>query len=740
MRRRKKIVIATAVVLGITVYIYVMLACLLYEQESEEVTASQSQEAKAPKSEQVATPQKQVVTPPQKQGLPETKVVLNRPLRAEKVPGISKFPNIRRLVASGWKASWSPDGTHLAFGKPRGKGLQILDLESGKTTDLNPSGKDPAWSPDGRFIAYVEEPRFNAYLAEEVWLIRPTGELPRKLVDGGFPSWSADGKTVFVHSRRQNKILALEVDESNLEPRVFFGRPQSWYPAVSPDGKRIAFGSRGALVVVDRETVETVLRWPTPGCRGLLPSWSPDGNRIAFGGFENETLGLWVLDMRTKKAIQVVKGRYTMPAWSKDGAKLAFDLRSGNTSEVWMVETEALATLEPSRYITAEPAEPNGPTSLEKLDLSDTQTTDADLARRLEGLTSLQELDLRDTRVSDAGLVYLKDLTSLRSLNLSRSPVTGRSHPLLGQPLTDLKFTSLKGEQIDISKYKGKVVLVDFWATWCGPCVQELPYVKKVYSDYHDKGFEIIGISLDRSRTALEKFIESNNIPWPQYFDGKGWKNEISTHFDIRSIPATFLLDRDGIIQHVNLRGSALKRAVVDVLQGPSLLNNQITDTGLAHLKGLASLEVLRLENTQVTDEGLAHLKGLSSLKILYIGGTQVIDVGLFHLKNLSKLERFCVHNTQVTDAGLSYLQDLRRLKYLCVHDTQVGDAGLEYLKGLTALETLYLHNTRVTDEGLAFLKGLSSLRRLTLTGTRVTRKGIGVLKQALPSCKISGP
>lgn len=402
--------------------------------------------------------------------------------------------------------------------------------------------------------------------------------------------------------------------------------------------------------------------------------------------------------------------------------------------EVGAVPAEAVAVTD------AKPAEPNGLTSLDKLDLSGTQMTDADLARRLEGLTSLRELNLRDTQISDAGLAHLKGLTSLRSLNLSRTQVTAKTHPLLGQPLGDLKFTSLKGQQIDISRYKGKVVLVDFWATWCGPCISELPHVKKAYSKYHDEGFEIIGISLDKNRAALEKFIEKNDIPWPQYFDGKGWKNEISTRFDIHSIPSTFLLDGEGTIRYANLRGSALERAVADVLRGPALPSAKITSAGLAHLQGLTSLETLRLENTQVSDEGLAYLEGLTSLRTLYLGDTQVTNAGLVHLSNLTTLESLCVHKTQVSDGGMAHLKDLTGLKYLCLHDTQVTDAGLEYLGGLTALETLYLYNTQVGDAGLTHLKGLSSLQKLNLRGTRVSKAGITELKQALPNCSISEP
>jgi peroxiredoxin len=358
------------------------------------------------------------------------------------------------------------------------------------------------------------------------------------------------------------------------------------------------------------------------------------------------------------------------------------------------------------------------------------------------GPTDLQELHMEEIQISDAGLAHLKGLTSLKLLNLTGKPVrtTAKSHPLLGKPLGELKFTSTKGEQIDISQYKDKVVLVDFWATWCGPCINELPNVLDTYSKYHDDGFEIIGISLDSSRERLEKFIEENNMPWPQYFDGKRWENEISTGFGIRSIPSTFLLDGQGIVRHVNLRGSALEQAVADILGGPSQPTAQITDAGLVHLKGLTLLETLRLENRQIGDAGLAHLGGLTSLKTLYIGGTQVTDAGLAHIKNMTELESLCVHKTVITDAGLEHLKDLTGLVYLCVHHTNVSNTGLEYLQGLSSLKTLYLQNTQVNDGGLVHLKGMTALEKLNLRGTSVSYAGLADLKKALPNCIISGP
>ncbi len=124
---------------------------------------------------------------------------------------------------------------------------------------------------------------------------------------------------------------------------------------------------------------------------------------------------------------------------------------------------------------------------------------------------------------------------------------------------------NLSGDKIAIRNYRGKVILLDFWATWCKPCLDEMPNVKELYEEYHDDGFEIIGVSLDRSKENLVSYVDENGIGWPQIYDGQGGR--IATSYAVSAIPSTFLLDREGRIVDRNLRGKALEEAVERLLK-----------------------------------------------------------------------------------------------------------------------------------------------------------------------------
>ena len=130
----------------------------------------------------------------------------------------------------------------------------------------------------------------------------------------------------------------------------------------------------------------------------------------------------------------------------------------------------------------------------------------------------------------------------------------------IGKPF-ELEFTeAISGSTISMNSLKGKVVVLDFWATWCGPCVAEMPEMKKLYEKFHGQGVEFIGISLDQSKDqggldALKKFVKDKEIPWPQYYQGKGWQSEFSGSWGINSIPSMFVVDQDGKLVSVEARG-----------------------------------------------------------------------------------------------------------------------------------------------------------------------------------------
>jgi len=129
----------------------------------------------------------------------------------------------------------------------------------------------------------------------------------------------------------------------------------------------------------------------------------------------------------------------------------------------------------------------------------------------------------------------------------------------------ELSGITLEGKELSLSDYRGKVVMLDFWATWCGPCIAEMPNVKKVYDKYHDKGFDIVAVSLDRSIAPLKEYISENNLTWANIYDADQ-DSSLADQFSITSIPSIFILDQSGKIVAVNVRGDELENVVADLL------------------------------------------------------------------------------------------------------------------------------------------------------------------------------
>jgi thiol-disulfide isomerase/thioredoxin len=127
---------------------------------------------------------------------------------------------------------------------------------------------------------------------------------------------------------------------------------------------------------------------------------------------------------------------------------------------------------------------------------------------------------------------------------------------LVGKPLV-LEGRTPGGDAVSTARWKGKVVLVDFWATWCGPCVAELPRVKEAYAKYHDGGLEVLGVSCDFEAAALGEFLRKNpDMPWPQLFEpGEGGApHPLAERYGVRQIPTLFLIDRRGVLRSVTAR------------------------------------------------------------------------------------------------------------------------------------------------------------------------------------------
>jgi thiol-disulfide isomerase/thioredoxin len=149
--------------------------------------------------------------------------------------------------------------------------------------------------------------------------------------------------------------------------------------------------------------------------------------------------------------------------------------------------------------------------------------------------------DTKSGKGADQMLESIKKQEEGKKIQRSLSP---------GSKFPDFDEKDVAGKPLSIANYKGKVVLIDFWATWCGPCVHELPNVIKVYEKQHAKGFEIIGISLDQDESKLTNYTKEKNMPWQQFFDGKGWGNKLAAKYAYSSLSSVFPVLNDSRHRH----------------------------------------------------------------------------------------------------------------------------------------------------------------------------------------------
>ena len=180
------------------------------------------------------------------------------------------------------------------------------------------------------------------------------------------------------------------------------------------------------------------------------------------------------------------------------------------------------------------------------------ETHPADARLPVLRMTKAQALEIYEP---DRARAIFTDLTKDDDPELSGAAKAALEMMAMRDTPVDLTFTAVDGSNFDLTDLRGKVVLLDFWATWCPPCVEEVPELVATYEKFRGQGFEVVGISLDENKAALEKFTAENKMTWPQFFDGKGWENELAKRFGIQSVPTMWLLDREGKLVDASPRG-----------------------------------------------------------------------------------------------------------------------------------------------------------------------------------------
>jgi thiol-disulfide isomerase/thioredoxin len=167
-------------------------------------------------------------------------------------------------------------------------------------------------------------------------------------------------------------------------------------------------------------------------------------------------------------------------------------------------------------------------------------------------------------RVSDA---MKKKFPNQKNLKAFYDYVDKMKRLNIGSVAPEIKLNSPEGKEIALSSLRGKIVLIDFWASWCGPCRKENPNVKKIYAEFHNKGFEVFSVSLDKDKNAWMKAIADDKLTWTHVSDLGYWQSSVVPLYDIKGIPMTVLLDKEGKIVAKNLRGEQLAAKVSELIK-----------------------------------------------------------------------------------------------------------------------------------------------------------------------------
>jgi peroxiredoxin len=202
------------------------------------------------------------------------------------------------------------------------------------------------------------------------------------------------------------------------------------------------------------------------------------------------------------------------------------------------------------RYLSDNLEEPRGRSEALLVFLRTNNRMDGSVEKSVEAARQLVELDATEFHVNQ-GLGYLHELESLN----------------IGQEAPDFTATDLNGQEITLSELRGEYVLLEFWATWCGPCIPEIPYLKEMDEMYGESGLRIVGISIDRDEKTLREFISEREMGWPQIYVEDSWSGGINRLYNVSGIPRMYLIDPEGYIAARDLRGEEMVTTISGFLE-----------------------------------------------------------------------------------------------------------------------------------------------------------------------------
>jgi thiol-disulfide isomerase/thioredoxin len=380
----------------------------------------------------------------------------------------------------------------------------------------------------------------------------------------------------------------------------------------STDGKQITFGGYGlgdnvGLWCVNIQTgraARLASGWVT------MPDWSRDGSKVALDLRSREGNEVWQVDAEAIERLpfeelpvqryavpdggvdellafiqdlrkfrpttpqQYTEHRQAAPAALRAAAERILQLEKDQWSEAYQMAIRVLLEDRIGKIGEANPDQQRQIIDFVKTFLNaklEKEITAEDVSVAMSAARALEYVNSRELAAEAYGsFAELAAKSQNEEITGTAKMMAGaaRRLGLVGNPM-ELAGTTLAGAPFDWAAYRGKVVLVDFWATWCGPCRAELPNVRKNYERYHERGFDVVGISLDRDRETLEKFLKEEQIPWVTLHekDADG-RHPMAEHYGVMAIPTVLLVDREGKVVSLRARGDELSN-LLEKLIGP---------------------------------------------------------------------------------------------------------------------------------------------------------------------------